>query len=746
MTTTTPLESGRMAASKTDKRSSLLDWPQLVGLRELDLGTDKLPPLHWLAHPFPAELEVIPDNTPPDVITIIHQSLSFDLYRKRALPPQDGWSDAHQNGDRWPLMSDSQCRQRNGSISQLSRLSSLNNSEGSRSPSKRSVDSGSIRRPLGWIGSKKSNPTRALRDRLRERNTFKECSSCFDEIMDKNLISLNCQHKYCLKCFIQLINTAMATEKLFPPKCCLEEIPQRLILDNLDHNGRDAFRLKVQEYAISEPRRVYCPEITCAKWIPPNKLKKGKKPSQKSCPYCRNEICTLCRSLAHANLKDCPQDYGLEATLEEAEYHGWRRCYSCHSMVELTAGCRHITCNCGSEFCYTCAARWHTCDCTEDDHRRRQAEIEARRLQRDRQIQKEAAEIAEAIAQIERMEREEAMERERRGEEQRRKEEEELRDREMKRMMHIASTLRGLQTALSSVNEHQQTLLNKRHEKAAHGLHSRTTAGTSVVEQQRDKLLEGLRTNQKQRMDQLIVSQKAEFDSMIARHEEEEDDTLLTVSRHLKRKTNRESREKAILDKLKASQESERRTLEQAHRQAILTQEQNNNLELKALEAGLARDCTSTRETELDTTSKLTQMVLIDRSWFTAAVEKRWMMLDEYRFRLIDTGADIGELAAVEVVPDSVELPADSEFGNANAEVVSTSVQTAPVLVSVTSSEPEPLLEPELGPQHRPVVPAAPSMLGKQPTPAAVVPGLPKQKKKRAFSRLVSQSPYSLLG
>lgn len=189
---------------------------------------------------------------------------------------------------------------------------------------------------------------------------YRECSSCFDEIMDKNLISLNCQHKYCLKCFMQLINTAMATEKLFPPKCCLEEIPQRLILDNLDHNGRDAFRLKAQEYSISEPHRVYCPEITCAKWIPPNKLKKGKNPSQKSCPYCRTEICTLCRSLAHANLNDCPQDYGLEATLEEAEYHGWRRCYSCHSMVELTAGCRHITCNCGSEFWYGPSARFHS--------------------------------------------------------------------------------------------------------------------------------------------------------------------------------------------------------------------------------------------------------------------------------------------------------------------------------------------------------------------------------------------------
>ncbi|KKZ63062.1 hypothetical protein EMCG_02563 [[Emmonsia] crescens] len=742
MTTTTP------SNTQSDRiLSRVQKWPQLVGLSELDLKTDQPQPLYWLVHS-PAELKAISEPTPPDVATIVHQSLAADLYKKKAASSRDDGSDAHQTGDRRSLMSDTQYRPRNGSTSQLSRLSSLNNSDGSQSPSKLSVDSGSIKRPLGWIASKTPNPTKGLRDKLRERNTFKECSICFDDILDKNLLSLDCQHKYCLKCFIQLVDTAMSAERLFPPKCCLERIPQRLILDNLGHTRREAYKLKVQEYAIAEPHRVYCPEPTCAKWIPPNKLKKGAKPTQKNCPYCRATICTVCRGLAHANLDDCPQDHGLEATLEEAENHGWRRCFNCHSMVELTAGCRHITCKCGSEFCYTCGVRWRTCNCTEDDQRRRQETIETRRLQKDQQAHNEAAEIAEAIAQIERLEREEAMERERREKEQRRKEEEEVRDKEMKRMIYIADRLQGLRTALSNVNMSQQSLLNKRHEKAARDLHSRTMAGTSEVEQQRGKLLNGLRTNQKQRMDQLIAAQTAEVDSMTARHEEEEDDTFLTVSRHLKGKSNRESREKSILDKLKAAQENEMRALEQTHQLARLDQERNNILELNALEAGLARDYTSTREAGLDTVLKLAQMVIVDRCWFTAAVEKRWKMLDEYRARLIDTGVDIEELPAVEVVPNSVELPADSKFPDANVETALIAAPTpasasVSVPMSTTAPKSKPRPEPELGQPS----PAVPPISSTPPTPAMTVQAPPKQKQKRGLSRLASQSPYmSLLG
>jgi len=67
-------------------------------------------------------------------------------------------------------------------------------------------------------------------------------------------------------------------------------------------------------------------------------------------PLLQIKICRICRAAAHDDDEDCPQDFGLDATLEAAEREGWRRCYRCRAMVELTVGCRHITCKCKAEF------------------------------------------------------------------------------------------------------------------------------------------------------------------------------------------------------------------------------------------------------------------------------------------------------------------------------------------------------------------------------------------------------------
>ncbi|PGH13577.1 hypothetical protein AJ79_03570 [Helicocarpus griseus UAMH5409] len=729
VTTASNTEHGK--TSSTDppgNHSHLLEWSQLVGLSDLDLKTDQLQPFHWLAHPCPKELKVTSESTPPEITAIVHQSLAADLYKKKTASSKDGTSDTGPSGDRRSIMSDLPDRPKNGSASQLSRLSSVTNSDGSRSPSKRSMDSSSIKRPLGWIASKTTNPTKGLKERLRERNTFKECSSCFNDVLDKNMLGLKCQHKYCLKCFLKLVDIAMKEENLFPPKCCLEKIPQQLILDNLDHSRREKYKLKIQEYSMNPENRWYCPAANCNKWIPPNKVKKGSKPDEKICPHCRASLCALCRRVAHRSETECPRDYGLEATLKEAENYGWRRCYNCHSMVELMTGCRHITCKCGAQFCYTCGTKWRECDCTEEDQRIRQHQIETRRQQSSQQALqalREEEEIAAALAEIDRMEREEALERERSAEEQRRREEEEARDKEMKRMMYIAERVQNLRAALANINRSQQCMLNERHEKAAIDLHDKTMAGPSTFEQKREALMADLKANQKQRLDRLEASQMEELHTMTARHEEEEDDTFLTISRHLKGKPNRECRERSIIDKLKASQETELCALEQLHQAAKHELEQNNQLEVKALEAGLLRDLHSSREADMDTVFKLSKMVIIDRCWFSAVVEKRWEMLDQYRARLIDTGADIEEMPGVRVVGRSVELPADTEFAvvSANAEAIPDAT-TTPVPAT-----------PAL---------ASPGALGASTSPAAAPPAAPKHK--HTFSKLAHQSPFMLLG
>ncbi|KAL9597338.1 MAG: hypothetical protein Q9219_005204 [cf. Caloplaca sp. 3 TL-2023] len=66
----------------------------------------------------------------------------------------------------------------------------------------------------------------------QEPETY-ECISCFDDIPSTEAITVPCRHQYCTPCFSQLISTALQNETQFPPKCCLQEIPRRVLRNHL---------------------------------------------------------------------------------------------------------------------------------------------------------------------------------------------------------------------------------------------------------------------------------------------------------------------------------------------------------------------------------------------------------------------------------------------------------------------------------------------------------------------------------
>lgn len=165
---------------------------------------------------------------------------------------------------------------------------------------------------------------------------------------NRKLVALTCQHKYCAGCFAQLVNTAMQNETLYPPKCCMLEIPTKIVVSHVSPDVGGLLKQKAKEYAVPAGDRWYCPSTSCAKWI--DRGKRSVSFDTFRCPHCKITICSTCRAVAHTDHQECPQDFGLEATLEQAKREGWRRCYRCHAMVELTAGCRHITCKCKAEF------------------------------------------------------------------------------------------------------------------------------------------------------------------------------------------------------------------------------------------------------------------------------------------------------------------------------------------------------------------------------------------------------------
>ena len=182
-------------------------------------------------------------------------------------------------------------------------------------------------------------------------NSFtSECTSCFDDVPKKKAVLLSCRHSYCSGCFSQLVGTAIRTESTFPPKCCLQEIPRKTMLAHLSPKDIAKFDEKALEYAVPVGNRYYCASPECAKWIDVRRAR-GFDGSLE-CPQCKFTVCTMCRGAAHATDEDCPNDFGLDATLQQAERAGWQRCYNCRAVVELNTGCRHITCKCRAEFWY----------------------------------------------------------------------------------------------------------------------------------------------------------------------------------------------------------------------------------------------------------------------------------------------------------------------------------------------------------------------------------------------------------
>ncbi len=116
----------------------------------------------------------------------------------------------------------------------------------------------------------------------------------------------------------------------------------------------------------------------------------------------------MCKREAHRIGQDCPADKDLEIVLEMGEKNGWRRCYNCRNLIELTHGCYHMTCRCKAEFCYICEAAYdpvigcpNYCDDEEELERRRAAEAVRAATEAAEKAAQEAATAALAASALE---------------------------------------------------------------------------------------------------------------------------------------------------------------------------------------------------------------------------------------------------------------------------------------------------------------------------------------------------------
>lgn len=148
---------------------------------------------------------------------------------------------------------------------------------------------------------------------------------------------------------------------------------------------------------------IRCPAPNCtALWLIPHSYRRCKLKSEQSplrlllgpgegrkldCDKCHASFCGLCQrpwDLLHnykshssrscASYAKLCRESGIDGEYAAAAFSvGARGCPGCTMRVQRSDGCNHMTCVCGTEWCYVCGAmwsRWHY-GCRDGDERRR---------------------------------------------------------------------------------------------------------------------------------------------------------------------------------------------------------------------------------------------------------------------------------------------------------------------------------------------------------------------------------------
>ena len=199
-----------------------------------------------------------------------------------------------------------------------------------------------------------------------------ECAVCMENIKTaEGTLVLECEHKYCIPCLRELFCTALKDSSMLPAVCCQKTIPQEIMQKVLSKDEENILISRLREKLAKN--KMYCPRTACSMFIDLDHLTLNGLcvPAVNGifeCMDCGLPLCLHCKSSAvgHQGPNSCQkgkQIAGVQAAGEEelislAAAEGWKRCPGCSTFVSLRAGCNHITCACGFEFCFECGIPW----------------------------------------------------------------------------------------------------------------------------------------------------------------------------------------------------------------------------------------------------------------------------------------------------------------------------------------------------------------------------------------------------
>ena len=202
----------------------------------------------------------------------------------------------------------------------------------------------------------------------KENIKMDSCIFCTEDFEENGIINpqLDCKKYVHGKCFIDYITNELNNNH-FPIRCplCLNddkhEINFKIILDCLLLNDKDDLAVKLENISLNHLAEsnidvvTFCPTPGCNYMC-----FYDKNEFHLNCPLCKSSYCLQCKTEWHKD-KTC-EEYQLEKKdkdndikfEEYAKGSNFKQCPNCKRWVEKISGCNHITCPCGSHFCYSC--------------------------------------------------------------------------------------------------------------------------------------------------------------------------------------------------------------------------------------------------------------------------------------------------------------------------------------------------------------------------------------------------------
>lgn len=191
------------------------------------------------------------------------------------------------------------------------------------------------------------------------------CPLCYCDCLGKDIVSMECGHGFCLSCYSGYLQNELqiGRECIFstcPMQGCniiiSEELYQELLPSSMFRKYK---RFVLRSYVEDNSKVKWCPAPGCEYAVEYPKHK-----ARNILCRCGYAWCFKCGKDGHRPLTcDTLSKWDDMNSGKDDSDQNWilantKKCPSCQTPIQKNAGCMHMSCTCGHEFCWLCTGPW----------------------------------------------------------------------------------------------------------------------------------------------------------------------------------------------------------------------------------------------------------------------------------------------------------------------------------------------------------------------------------------------------